>query len=102
MLRGPPAALDVPLDPVVRGISSRAAESTDESRIEVAFTPNPSWRRDDIVRRTKRITVLTAGIAVGDATVEGKEASAWYPRTAAIATMTTTRPVTRSLRLRVR
>ena len=39
MLRGPPAALDGPLDPVVRGISCRSAESTDESRIEVAFTP---------------------------------------------------------------
>ena len=39
---------------------------------------------------------------MADAAVEDNEASAWYPRTAAIATMTTTRPVARSLRLRVR
>jgi hypothetical protein len=39
-------------------------EGTDESAVKVAYTPDrgqrPSWRRDDIVRRAKRTTVLTA------------------------------------------
>ncbi len=64
VLRGTPATLDVQLEPVVRGISCSLVEGTDESAIKVAYTPDrgqrPSWRRDDIVRRAKRTTVLTA------------------------------------------
>jgi hypothetical protein len=44
----------------VHSIGCRLAEGTDESRIELASTPNPSWRRDDIVRLAKRTAVLTA------------------------------------------
>ena len=61
VLRGTPAALDVQLEPVVRGISCSLVEGIDESAIKVAYTPDrrqrPSWRRDDIVRRA---TVLIA------------------------------------------
>ena len=59
MLRGTPPTLDVQRDPVVRGIGCSLAERTDEGRIEVACTPDPSWRRDGI-RLATRTTELTA------------------------------------------
>jgi hypothetical protein len=39
---------------------------------------------------------------MGNAAVEGEEASNWAPRAAAIATMTTSRPATLILRIRIR
>jgi hypothetical protein len=39
---------------------------------------------------------------MGDAAVEDEDASDWYPRAAAIAAMTTSRPATRILRIRIR
>jgi hypothetical protein len=39
---------------------------------------------------------------MGDATVEDEDASNWWPRAAAIAAMTTSRPATRILRIRIR
>jgi hypothetical protein len=39
---------------------------------------------------------------MGDAAVEDEDASNWEPRSAAIATMTTSRPATTILRIRIR
>src|SRR5687768_17918507 len=41
-------------------------------------------------------------MSMGDAAVEDEDAGNWYPRAAAIAAMTTSRPATRFLRIRIR
>ena len=70
VLRGTPAAIDVELDPVVRGISCSTAQGTEESWIEVGYTRNLviEDRRavgDGTVSLAKRTTVLTPKDAGG-------------------------------------
>ena len=62
---GTPATRDEELDPVVRSISCRLAQATEESWIKVGHTRNFVIKdcravRDDTVSLAKRTTVLTA------------------------------------------
>jgi hypothetical protein len=63
VLRGTPAAVDVELDPVARGISCSPAHGTEEGWIKVGYTGNlvVKDRRavgDGAVSLAKRTTVL--------------------------------------------
>jgi hypothetical protein len=81
VLRGTPAAIDVELDSVVRGISCSLAQGTEDSWIEVGYTRNlviedrravgdstvSFAKRTTLAERTrraKRTTVLTAKTTV--------------------------------------
>ena len=74
VLPGTPAAIDVELDPVVRGISRSLAQRTEQIRVQLGYTRNLviEDRRavgDGTVSLPKRTTVLTDGRAAGDGTV---------------------------------
>jgi hypothetical protein len=69
VLRGPPAAIDEELDPVVRGISCSLAQGTEQIGVEVGYTRNLviEDRRavgDGTVSLAKRTTELTAKTTV--------------------------------------
>ena len=103
---------------MVCGISCSPAQGTVEGWVELGH----AWNRviedrraggDGTVGLAERTRVLAASLArrtvalmrgtsMGDAAVEDEDAGSWSPRTAAIATMRTSRPATRTLRIRVR
>jgi hypothetical protein len=65
VLPGTPAAVDEELNPVVRGISCRVAQGTEEGRVEVGYTRNLVIKDrgavgDDTVSLAKGPTVLIA------------------------------------------
>ena len=65
VLRGTPAAIDVKLHAVVRGVSCSLAQGTEQIRVEVGYTRNLviEDRRavgDGTLSLAKRTTVLTA------------------------------------------
>jgi hypothetical protein len=69
VLRGTPAAIDVELDPAVRGIRCSLAQGTEQIGVEVGYTRNLviKDRRavgDGTVSLAKRTTVLTAKATV--------------------------------------
>ena len=98
------------LDPVVRGIGRRPAQGTEQSGVEVGHARDPvvEDRRavgDGAVGLAERTTVLGGdeGRRSGErGAVEDEDAGSWWPRAAAIAATTTSRPATRILRIRIR
>ena len=124
--RGPPAAVDVELDPVGRGIGCGLAQRPEERGIEVGYTRNcvveyrraagtaPSASPSAPLCSTAKTTDLAANGADGrcgrrgrgrhhrEDAAEDEDASNWEPRTAAITATTTSRPAARIRRVRIR
>ena len=99
VLRGTPATVDEELDPVVRGIGCRLAQGAEQISVEVGIRPVEDAARDGGSLATT-VEASIGGRSV-DAAVEGEDAGNWSPRAAPIAAKTTSRPATRSLRIRI-